>query len=173
MAQPFIGEIRIFAITNSNIPRGWALCSGQIMPIAQNQALFAILGTTYGGNGVQTFALPNLPGTSAVGTGTSFALGQVGGEATHTLATPEIPPHIHIAQGTTGEAGSTPQSTPNNGLWQTNTDKKLYGVSTPSDVTMAPTALGATGGNQPHPNQQPYLALNFMIALQGIFPSRN
>lgn len=173
MSEPFIGEIRIFALTNSNIPRGWALCNGQTLPISQNQALFSILGTTYGGNGIQTFCLPNLQGTSAVGTGTGFALGQVGGEAQHTLTLPEIPQHNHMAQGTTGGAGSTPQASPNNGLWQTNADKKLYGASTTVNSVMAPTALGATGGNQPHNNQQPYLVLNFMIALQGIFPSRN
>jgi microcystin-dependent protein len=175
MSEPFIGEIRIAAFTNSNIPRGWALCNGQTLGIAQNQALFSILGTTYGGNGVQTFCLPNLQGVSAVGVGSgpsgaNFALGQVGGELSHTLTTQEIPAHNHIPQATNG-TGSTPQASPANGLWQTNTGKNLYGITAP-DTTMAPGALANTGGNQPHPNQQPYLTLNFMIALQGIYPSR-
>jgi microcystin-dependent protein len=173
MSEPFLGEIRLFSFANPNTPRGWAPCNGQILSIAQNQALFSILGTTYGGNGVTTFSLPNLQGSSAIGTGNNVALGQVGGEVAHTLTVQEIPPHTHIAQGTTGGSGSTPQSTPANGLWQTNADKKLYAVGVQPDVTMAPTALASAGGNQPHNNQQPYLALNFMIALQGIYPSRS
>jgi microcystin-dependent protein len=177
MSEPFIGEIRIAGFTTNNLPRGWALCNGQIMSIAQNQALFSILGTTYGGNGVNTFALPNLQGAGAVGAGTlgagqNYTLGQTGGEAAHTLLVSEMPAHNHVAQGTNG-TGSTPQSTPANGLWQTNTGKSLYAAGTVTpDVAMSPTALAQAGGNQPHNNQQPCLALNFMIALIGIYPSR-
>jgi microcystin-dependent protein len=162
----------MFAVTNSNIPRGWALCNGQTLSIAQNQALFSILGTTYGGNGVNTFQLPNLQGCSPVGTGPKNALGQNGGELTHQLTAPEMPTHIHTVAASTG-VGSTPQSSPTNGLWQTNADKKLYGIPSTADTTMAPAALAATGANQPHDNMQPYLTINFMIALQGIYPSRN
>jgi microcystin-dependent protein len=177
MSEPFIAEIRIFSLSGGQVPRGWALCNGQLMSIAQNTALFSLLGTTYGGDGRVTFALPDLRGRSAVGQGVlnargvapNFAFGQIGGELTHTLTTQETPPHTHLAQGTTATTGA--QSLPTNGLWQNNPDKKLYGA-TPADVTMAPGALANTGGNAPHANQQPYLALSFMIALQGIFPSR-
>ena len=172
MSEPFLAEIRIFSYPQQNLPRGWTPCNGQILPIAQNQALFSLLGTTYGGNGVTTFGLPNLQCGAALGAGGNYALGQVGGEAGHTLTTTELPPHNHSPQATTGGAGSTPQSTPANGLWQTNADKKLYLAGTTPDVTLGARALDNTGGNQPHENQQPYLALSFMIAIQGIYPSR-
>lgn len=174
MSEPFIGEVRPFALSNNNIPRGWALCNGQTLSIAQNQALFSILGVTYGGDGVTTFKLPNLMGVGAVGTGqgpsASFAAGQTGGELTHTLIQSEIPAHTHLPQATDG-TGSTPQSSPANGLWQTNADKALYGM--PVNAQMAPTALAPAGNNQPHNNLQPYLTLNFMIATVGIYPPRN
>lgn len=172
MSQPFLGEIRVFA--NSVVPRGWVPCNGQILAISQNQALFSLLGTTYGGNGINTFQLPNLQGLAALGSGampegSSYAQGQTGGEATHTLTVAEIPTHTHLVQAENNN-GSTPQSSPQNGLWQTNVDKKLYGTT--ANAVMAPNALGQTGGNQPHPNVQPYLAVNFFIATQGIFPTR-
>lgn len=162
----------MFALTNQNIPKGWALCNGQTLSIAQNQALFAILGTTYGGNGVNTFNLPNLQGSSPVGTGPNYVLGQTGGELTHQLTAPEMPAHTHTVAASTG-VGSTPQSSPANGLWQTNADKKLYGLPATANTTMGPVALAMTGNGAPHDNMQPYLTINFMIALQGIFPSRN
>jgi microcystin-dependent protein len=172
MSEPFLGEIRMFA--NSVVPRGWVPCNGQILAISQNQALFSLLGTTYGGNGIATFQLPNLQGLAALGSGampggSNYTQGQTGGEATHTLTVAETPAHIHTVQAENNN-GSTPQSSPQNGLWQTNVDKKLY--ATTANAVMAPNALGQTGGNQPHPNVQPYLAVNFFIATQGIYPTR-
>jgi microcystin-dependent protein len=165
MSQPYIGEIRAAAFGIA--PRGWAPCNGQILSIQQNQALFAILGTTYGGDGVQNFALPNLQGRSPVYNGNGISLGESAGEATHTLISTEMPTHNHptLASAIDGTSDST-----NKGLGAA----KIYGAAgTTPTAALDPSAVGGAGGSQPHENMQPYLVINYIIALQGIFPSRS
>ncbi|MEO6700260.1 MAG: tail fiber protein [Jatrophihabitantaceae bacterium] len=165
MSQPFLGEIKVISFNFP--PRGWAFCNGQLLPINQNQALFSILGTQYGGDGITTFALPNLQGRMPIHAGQGFVTGNIGGEAAHTLTTNEIPAHNHLASGQS--AFSTPGADPTNSVWAAGTATAFA----PSPNTpMAAAAIGNAGGNQPHENQAPYLVLNFVIALQGIFPSR-
>ncbi|MEO7717700.1 MAG: tail fiber protein [Capsulimonas sp.] len=169
MAEPYLSEIRIFSFGYP--PRGWAFCNGQTLPINQNQALFALLGTTYGGNGQTTFQLPNLQGRAAMHRTGGFPLGAVAGEATHTLQTTEIPLHTHTlgattATATTGLAQGATIAAP------VSTVGSIYAAGA-ADITMAPQAIANAGGGQPHENMQPYLALSFCIAMQGIFPSRS
>jgi microcystin-dependent protein len=166
MASPFIAEIRIFGFNFP--PRGWALCNGQLLPISQNQALFAILGTTYGGNGVTTFALPNFQGRAPLHVGTGFNLGQSTGEETHTLIVSEMPAHTHVPVGSSN--GPT-QAGPGGGFWSSNSGNTPYAAA--SNSSMAQGAIGTAGGSQPHQNLSPLLVLNICIALVGIFPSRN
>ena len=164
MSTPFLGEIRI---ASSNFaPRGWALCNGQFLPINQNQALFSILGTMYGGNGVTTFALPNLQGRVPLNTGGSHMVGAVGGEESHVLTAAEMPPHTHVPRASADATTAEPVGA----RWGT-TAQPHYGPS--AQVAQATASVGRTGANQAHPNQPPYLVLTFMIALTGIFPSRN
>lgn len=167
MAEPFLSEIRMFSFGFA--PKGWALCNGQLMPINQNQALFALLGTTYGGDGRITFALPDLQGRAPMHYGNGHNLGDRAGEESHTLTTPEIPSHSHPAQASSLAPDA---ADPTNAIWASNTGKKPYSAS-PS----VPMSQGATpasgGGNQAHNNMPPFLTINFCIALQGIFPSRN
>lgn len=166
MSEPFLSEIKIVSFNFP--PKGWALCNGQFLPINQNQALFALLGTTYGGNGQTTFALPNLRGRTPISMGSAHTLGEAAGSEAVTLNIQQLPTHIHSASGT------TTLGTLNNGTGA------LFGVSqTPvyspagNLVTIEPTTVTSIGGSQPHENRQPYLVLNFIIALQGIFPSQN
>lgn len=166
MSTPFLAEIRQFSF--SFPPKGWALCNGQTLAIAQNQALFALLGTTYGGNGQTTFQLPNLRGRAPFHFGNGFVLGQAAGSTAVTLSSSQIPAHTHGPQGSTAAAS---QAAPANGVWATN-DALPYSSATPN-TTLAANAIANAGGNQPHANEQPYLTLNFCIALQGIFPSRS
>jgi microcystin-dependent protein len=166
MATPFLGEIRIFSFNFA--PRGWAQCSGQILPINQNQGLFSLLGARYGGNGTTNFALPNFQSRMQVGFGSSFTQGQTGGQESVTLLTTQMPAHTHQAVGTNNPA-TTNDGTGN--VWA-NTTLNPFSTGTPN-VTMSPASTGAAGGNQPHPNMSPYLVLNVCIALQGIFPSQN
>ncbi len=168
MAEPFLSEIRMMSFVYA--PKGWALCNGQLMAINQNQALFSLLGTTFGGDGRVTFALPNLQGNVPIHVGNGHTLGERGGEQAHTLTIPEIPMHAHTLNGTS--AGAT-QPVPTGALFATTgaTDP-IYGPSA-SLVTMAPGTIANAGGGQAHPNMQPYLTVSFCIALQGIFPSRN
>lgn len=165
MTEPFLGDIRTVAFNFA--PQGWALCDGQLLPINQNQALFSLLGTTYGGNGVQTFALPNLQGRTFLHVGNGFTLGQAGGETTHTLSINELPTHTHLvgASATAGTVATPLNNVPAHGA------KASYGTT--PDLTMNPDAVNSVGGNQPHENMPPYLVINFIIALQGIFPSQN
>jgi microcystin-dependent protein len=168
MAEPYLGEVRFFAFPT--VPRNWASCDGQLLPINQNQALFAILGTTYGGDGVTNFALPNLQGRVPVGTGQSpsagpVTLGESAGEAAHTLLSTEMPGHTHLLMGNETPTAKTPAGN----VWSSFTN--LY--NTTPNTMMAPAALANAGGSQPHSNLQPYLVGSYCIALVGIFPSRN
>ena len=164
MSEPFMGEIKIVSFNFP--PKGWAFCNGQLLPIIQNQALFAILGTTYGGDGRTTFGLPNLQTKSPIHTGGGFSLGQSGGEQNHTLSLTELAAHTHPAIGSSNAAD---QSNPASNFWATG--QTIY--SNAGNATMAPQAVTNIGGSQAHNNMSPYLVLNFVIALQGIFPSRN
>jgi microcystin-dependent protein len=171
MSEPFLSEIKIMSFGFP--PKGWALCNGQSMPINQNQALFSLLGTTYGGDGRSTFNLPNLQGRAANHMGAGFTLGQVGGEQNHTLSIPELASHIHSAKGYDAPANDT---SPASNSWaqgvETNQPTPNVYNST-ANTTMISSALANTGGSQAHANMQPYLVLSFCIALQGIFPSQN
>ena len=166
MSQPFLSEIKIVSFNFP--PKGWAFCNGQIIAISQNQALFALLGTTYGGNGQTTFALPNMQGQMPIHFGAGFSLGQTGGEQNHTLTLSEIPSHTHQAAGTNAVPTS---GSPSNNLWCQD-PANAYSDQAPN-ATMAPGSIGINNGGQPHDNMSPYLVLNFVIALSGIFPSRN
>ena len=166
MAEPFLSEIRIFSFQFA--PRGWALCNGQLLPINQNQALFSLLGTSFGGNGQVNFALPNLQGRTPIHVGGGHTLGEIGGQQTHTLSIAAMPAHTHVATAT-----SEVQNTivPGGNYLATTAPSEFYS-GTPS-TPMSPAALSNTGGSQAHQNMQPFLTLNFCIALQGIFPSQN
>jgi len=168
MTEPFLGEIR--QISFNFAPHGWALCNGQLLPINQNQALFSLLGTFYGGNGVTTFALPNLQGRAPLHVGPASVLGQAGGESAHTLTTPEMPAHTHVPQAVTGATSRV--ATPQNNIFA-NTSKAAYAPDGGATVAMSAQAVGLQGGGQAHENMPPYLTLNFIIALVGIFPSQN
>jgi microcystin-dependent protein len=155
-------------------PQGWAMCNGQFLPIAQNQALFSLLGTTYGGNGQTTFALPDLRGRSPFHFGQGHTLGERAGEAAHTLTISELPLHTHTPQGSNTSGNLVPPATPG-----VNGQHNIWAVSTQNPYASAPNAAmdvggtAPTGGSQAHENMQPYLVLNFCIALIGIFPSQN
>jgi microcystin-dependent protein len=166
MAEPFLGEMKI--ISFGFAPKGWALCNGQLLLINQNQALFAILGTTYGGDGRVNFALPNLQGRTPIHMGAGFTVGQRGGEINHTLSISELPAHIHLANGS---SSTSTVSTPGGNFWG-NAGLPSYSKSAPASA-LPPSAIANAGGSQPHNNMQPYLALYVIIALQGIFPSQN
>ena len=171
MSEPFLGEIRLMSFAFP--PKGWALCNGQLLPINQNQALFAILGTTYGGNGQTTFALPNLQGRVPVDAGqgpglNSYTLGQSGGEEAHTLTLDEWVSHSHVLNGTRVD-GNT--AVPNGVLPAVGTE--AYSTAGPDTVLNAASMTGGSPGSQAHENRQPFLTLNYVIALQGIFPSQN
>jgi microcystin-dependent protein len=164
MAEPFLGEIRMFSFNFA--PQGWAFCDGQTLPINQNQALFALLGTTYGGNGQTTFQLPNLQSRTPVHTGNGIVLGQAGGETNHTLSISEVPTHTHAAVA----SSTTPtQASPANNIWAP--VSQAYAPS--PNTAMNAGSIVPTGGNQPHDNMPPYLVLSFCIALEGIFPSQS
>lgn len=172
----FLSEIRLFAFNFA--PSGWALCNGQILPIAQNQALFSLLGTTYGGNGITTFALPNLqsrvPLHLGQGPGLSpYTQGQIGGQEAHALILGEMPLHTHSAVNAVAVAATTATPAANTALAKPAANVgNIYGAAA-SSTTMAPQALATVGTSQPHTNLQPFLVLNFCIATEGIFPSRN
>jgi microcystin-dependent protein len=165
MSEPFLSEIKVVSFNFP--PKGWALCNGQFLPINQNQALFALLGTTYGGNGQTTFALPNLRGRLPIHMGNGHTLGEAAGSTSVTVNIQQLPTHLHALQassqnGAVAGVGNAIPARVNN----------LY-VAPSSLTTMSPTSVTSVGGSQPHNNMMPYLVLNFIIALQGIFPSQN
>ena len=166
MSSPFIGEIRMFG--GNFAPAGWAFCNGALIPISENDALFNLIGTTYGGDGQSTFALPNLQSRVPVHVGPGFALGQSGGTEAVTLTTSQIPAHSHVPQAFT-TAGNL--NTPAAGVWAFSNSGTLYGDTAPSSP-FAPTAIGSSGGSQPHDNMIPFLAVNFILSLFGVFPSQ-
>jgi microcystin-dependent protein len=176
MADQFVGEIRIFA--GNFAPSGWALCNGQLLPISQNTALFSLLGTTYGGNGITTFALPNLQGAAPLmagqGNGLSLRnLGETGGAAAVTLLTSELPSHNHTVMGTSAP-GSVPD--PTDDVWGVTAAARgtnLYASGPGTTSPMNGQSFAPAGGGLPHNNLPPYLVLTFIIALQGIFPPRS
>jgi microcystin-dependent protein len=174
MSDPFVAEIRIFGFNFA--PTGWALCNGQILPISQNTALFSLLGTTYGGNGQSTFALPNMQDSAPMhpgqGPGLSLHdLGEQGGSPFVTLLESEMPAHNHIVQAYTGDPADS-RIPKNNESLGAPAPGLLYNPTTSGLKTMAPQAFAPAGGSLPHNNMMPYLTLNFCIALQGIFPPR-
>jgi microcystin-dependent protein len=175
MADPFVAEIRIFPFNFA--PKGWAFCDGQLLPLSQNTALFALLGTTYGGNGTSNFALPDMQGNAPMhpgqGPGLSLHdLGETGGSETVSLLQSEIPAHAHTMRAHNGDPGDAQNPGPNTSLAQSG-QGSAYQTSTSTNlVSLNPAVLTPAGGDQPHNNMQPYLTLNFCIALQGVFPPR-
>jgi microcystin-dependent protein len=174
MSEPFLGEIRMFG--GNFAPRGWAFCNGQLLSIASNTALFALLGTTYGGDGRVTFALPNLQGRMPMHWGNGAGLspkviGESAGAETVTLLATQMPAHTHAARANSA-SGNT--NSPVGKVWSKDAgvQSATYSGNAPN-ADMAANAIGTAGGSQPHPNMPPYLAVSFIIALQGIFPSRN
>jgi microcystin-dependent protein len=165
--NPSVSELRL--VSSNFAPRGWALANGQLLAINQNQALFSLVGTTYGGNGMNNFALPDLQGRAPLHQGTGFSLGQLGGETAHTLQISEMPQHIHSLQGI-----NVTQNVNNPGnAFLANTGPGQQYQPSGNLVPMFSGDIGGAGGSQPHPNQSPYLVMTWIIALQGIFPSRN
>jgi microcystin-dependent protein len=166
LSEPFLGEIKLF--TFNFAPKGWAMCNGQLLPINQNQALFSVLGTTYGGNGQTNFALPNLQARVPMHVGDGLVLGELAGETSHTLNISELPTHSHVVNGSSKTAtviaptGNYLATSPGNDY-----------AAPPGNTSLLPTTLTNVGASQAHDNMSPYLVLNFCIALQGIFPSRN
>lgn len=165
MSEPFLSEIRI--VSFGFAPKGWAFCNGQLLPINQNQAIFSLLGTTYGGDGRVNFGLPNLQGRIPVHAGQGIVLGELGGETSHTLNISEVPAHTHVPVGS-GSDPTTPNPS-NTVVWARNNASPYTGTA---NTAMNPASVASTGGNQPHQNLPPYLVLNFIVALQGIFPSQ-
>ncbi|MBZ5507914.1 MAG: tail fiber protein [Acidobacteriia bacterium] len=166
MSSPFIGEIRMFA--GNFAPVGWAFCNGALIPISENDALFNLIGTTYGGDGQETFALPNLQSRIPVHVGPGFALGQSGGTESVTLTTSQIPAHSHVPQCNSGTGNLL---VPTGGVWAQPTTGTDYSDVAPS-LNMDPAALQSSGGSQPHDNMVPFLVVNFILSLFGVFPSQ-
>ena len=167
MSDVFIGQVLLTGFGFA--PKGFALCNGQLLPIAQNQALFSLLGTTYGGNGQTTFALPDMRGRTPLGMDGAYPLGQTGGQETVTLETAQMPKHQHTFLGTTAAATQRP---PTNALYAKSSGESLYATSS-AQVTLNAQTIGKAGLNVGHANMQPYQAVSFAIALSGIFPSRS
>jgi microcystin-dependent protein len=165
VAQPYVGEIRMFA--GNFAPAGWMFCDGQLLPIAENETLFQLIGTTYGGDGQSTFALPDLRGRLPLHVGSGFILAETGGVETVTLAAQQIPAHSH---GFLGSSSTATDANPANNVVAQASTFFPYLNATPS-AAMAPQSISATGGSQPHDNFQPFLCISFIISLFGIFPS--
>ncbi|MDR3775213.1 MAG: tail fiber protein [Terracidiphilus sp.] len=165
MGTPYLSEIRL--VSFGFAPKGWVMCNGQVLPINQNQALFSLIGTFYGGNGTTNFALPNLQGATPIHVGNGYVQGQTGGEGNVTLNSTQIPSHTHQAVGVSTVANLEPAA---GNAWA---DSAQNPFAASGNATMSVKAVTQTGGGQPHPNQPPYLVMNFVMAVQGIFPSRN
>jgi microcystin-dependent protein len=168
MAEPFLGEIKIVSFNFA--PQGWALCNGQLLPINQNQALFSLFGTTYGGNGQTNFALPDLRGRVPMHISNDRIQGERAGEESNIITLSTLPAHTHAFAATTSSEGRS--GDPRNKIPANSAPNNVYGPAV-ALVPMQPGLLTSIGGNQPHNNMMPYLVLNFIVALQGIFPSRN
>ena len=170
MSSPFVGEIRMFG--GNFAPAGWAFCNGQSLPISENEVLFQLIGTTYGGDGEETFNLPNLQGRVPIHQGPGFQIGESGGVRSVTLTSQQMPTHGHVLQGSTATAsGTNPQNSvfahlPDAGV------QSAYGSTAPFGAIDS-SSVSPVGGSQPHDNMQPYLAVNFIISLYGIFPQQN
>lgn len=168
MGTPYVGEIRMFA--GNFAPAGWALCQGQLLAISENDVLFNLIGTTYGGDGQNTFALPDLRSRAPLHQGSGFVIGQAGGVESVTLTTTQIPAHSHVPLGFASTGG---QPKPDNGFWASSSPATQF--ATPANVpnlAMASGTLAGSGGSQPHDNMVPFLVINFIISLFGIFPSQ-
>jgi microcystin-dependent protein len=166
MAQPYVGEIRMFG--GNFAIAGWMFCDGSLLPISENQTLFQLIGTTYGGDGQTTFALPDLRGRVPIHQGNGFVLAQTGGAETITLTTNQIPSHSHVPVANSGTGTS---SNPANNVWAAQPALMQYSAAGSANVTLPANTLANTGGSQPHDNFQPYLCVDFIISLFGIFPS--
>ena len=171
MPEPFLAEIKMVSFNFA--PQGWALCNGQLLPINQNQALFSLLGTTYGGNGQTNFALPDLRGRVGIHTGGGFTLGQNGGSEGHTLTINEMPQHTHLVNAVAPPHSGDNTNNPSGNFLSNSAPAEIYnaGAGSPPNQVLAPGALSNTGGSQAHTNVQPTLTINYIIALQGIFPT--
>jgi microcystin-dependent protein len=169
MSQPYVGQI--LAVGFNFAPVGWAFCDGSLQAISENETLYTLLGTTYGGDGVNTFALPDLRGRVLIHQGGGFVMGQQGGTETVTLAATQLPAHTHALQAS-NLAGSTNTPTSATNLATTSTPVPIY-APPGTNVALAPQAIGASGGSQPHDNLQPLLVVNYIISLFGVFPSQN
>lgn len=167
MAQPYVGEIRMFA--GNFAPAGWMFCEGQLLPISENETLFQLIGTTYGGDGQATFALPDLRGRVPIHQGNGFILAETGGAEEITLTVQQIPSHSHVPLANSGNGTS---SDPSSNFWAAQPALLQYSGPGSANVNLPANVLAATGGNQPHTNFQPYLCVDFIISLFGIFPSQ-
>ena len=171
MAEPFLSEIRVMSFVFA--PKGWALCNGQLLPINQNQALFSLLGTTFGGDGRVNFALPDLRGRTPIHVGSGHTLGERGGEQAHTLSIAELPTHTHVLQGSSALGNSVNPRSVSAGHLLARDPGNAYTSAPQGLVALQAASVTNTGGSQAHLNMQPFLTLSFCIALQGIFPSPN
>lgn len=171
MAEPFLSEIRIMSFQFA--PKGWALCNGQLLPINQNQALFSLLGTTFGGDGRVNFALPDLRARAPIHVGSGHTLGERGGEQAHTLSIAELPQHVHVLNGSSAIGNSVNPRTQAGGNLLAQDPGNAYATNTANLNALNPASVSNVGGSQAHLNMQPFLTLTFSIALQGIFPSPN
>jgi len=171
MSQPYVGEIRMFA--GNFAPNGWMLCQGQVLPISGNDTLFALIGTTYGGDGQSTFALPNLQSRVPIhvgsGGGGTYVVGQTGGEESVTLTASQMPAHSHVPQA---DSNAATLSDPGGAVWAASIDYAQFAPS-PGATPLNPQSLAPAGGSQPHDNMIPFLTINFIISLFGVFPSQN
>ena len=170
MAEPFLSEIRIMSFVFA--PKGWARCNGQLLPINQNQALFSLLGTTFGGDGRVNFALPDLRGRVPIHVGGGHTQGEAGGTESVTITQSQMPAHNHFAMGTNNNATQASPNPNASSNAYARAGNQMYGT-VGNQVAMSPSMVGNVGGSQPHENRQPFLVLNYIVALQGVFPSRN